>query len=955
VADRSITALNLDPRERRGNGGQQGDQNWSGPAHPCIMPLTHAMTRAKHVVVIGGGVAGLTVAHELGERGFRVTLFDRKAVPGGKARSVRVPCPPAAAALPGEHGFRFFPGFYRHVRETMCRIPLPGGGTVADRLVPVSEMMFALETHAPMRLPCRLPRSWSEGLHAARMSFGFLRGMGELGLTAQDLLHYAGKLWRFGTSCDERRLAEHEAMSWWKYVQADERSAAFRQLLVIGVTRNLVAAQAETANARTVGLVALQLLRDLFTPGRAADCILSGPTNDVWIDPWVAMMVERHQLDYRRAWELEGVTAEGGRVVGLKLREAGAPTGRVLRLAAEGHPAKSDLVADHFVLALPVEAVARLCQDNATLVEGAPALAAGVGALAGDVGWMNGVQFFLTEEVPLARGHINLLDSAWALTAISHTQFWSGHPIDAFGDGSVKTVLSVDISHFAGVGEDGLEAWDCSREALARETWRQLKRGLNRETELLRDEQLHPTHPFFVDDSLAERAGKQGSPFIPAPVRDRRAAARTQRGDDRPDLLTNAEPLLVNKTATWDRRPDATTALSNLFLAGDYLRTHTNLATMEAANESGRRAANAILAVEGKPADCAVLPLDEPFAGLRAKDRTRFARRQPWASPLRGIFYYLGAWGAAVSLRALFLLCLMSAGTVLFGLVATVGGVLLHRHFGTVWPALFHGACAAMSVGAGRMVPDACHLPVAPPSPAALSVFCFGLYALCFGLSLGTLPKTVLARLGFPSRQGPWMALVGAGPALVGLFYVMAALFEVRPFFWILVFARAAIFLFCMRLRYRQHQASALLSLAALPDLLGAFWTAWALAGSQARALGLILGISNVIVACALALFPTETRWRLGFERQAGTWLPLAAVLLACWGIYEIVAAVASWWALVWMAVLCRVVFGGVCLTASFAYGIRRGAVESPWRLKLAGLAFWGTAALLAQALLRGV
>jgi hypothetical protein len=57
----------------------------------------------------------------------------------------------------------------------------------------------------------------------------------------------------------------------------------------------------------------------------------------------------------------------------------------------------------------------------------------------------------------------------------------------------------------------------------------------------------------------------------------------------------------------------------------------------------------------------------------------------------------------------------------------------------------------------------------------------------------------------------------------------------------------------------------------------------------------------------------------------------------------------------VWMTVLCRVVFGGVCLTASFAYGIRRGAVESPWRLKLAGLAFWGTAALLAQALLRGV
>jgi len=111
----------------------------------------------KQVVVVGGGVAGLTVAHELGERGLSVTLFDSKAVPGGKARSVQVPCPPASLALPGEHGFRFFPGFYRHVRETMARIPVPGNRTVADNLVPVTEMMFALDDHAPLRLPCRSP------------------------------------------------------------------------------------------------------------------------------------------------------------------------------------------------------------------------------------------------------------------------------------------------------------------------------------------------------------------------------------------------------------------------------------------------------------------------------------------------------------------------------------------------------------------------------------------------------------------------------------------------------------------------------------------------------------------------------------------------------------------------------------------------------------------------------
>ncbi|NPD27197.1 FAD-dependent oxidoreductase [Corallococcus exiguus] len=39
------------------------------------------------VIVVGGGVAGLTVAHELVERGFEVQVFDTRTAWGGKARS----------------------------------------------------------------------------------------------------------------------------------------------------------------------------------------------------------------------------------------------------------------------------------------------------------------------------------------------------------------------------------------------------------------------------------------------------------------------------------------------------------------------------------------------------------------------------------------------------------------------------------------------------------------------------------------------------------------------------------------------------------------------------------------------------------------------------------------------------------------------------------------------------
>jgi uncharacterized protein with NAD-binding domain and iron-sulfur cluster len=49
-------------------------------------------------------------------------------------------------ALPGEHGFRFFPGCYQHVPDTMARIPLPGGGNVGDRhLINVEGAVVALD------------------------------------------------------------------------------------------------------------------------------------------------------------------------------------------------------------------------------------------------------------------------------------------------------------------------------------------------------------------------------------------------------------------------------------------------------------------------------------------------------------------------------------------------------------------------------------------------------------------------------------------------------------------------------------------------------------------------------------------------------------------------------------------------------------------------------------------
>jgi uncharacterized protein with NAD-binding domain and iron-sulfur cluster len=95
----------------------------------------------------------------------------------------------------------------------------------------------------------------------------------------------------------------------------------------------------------------------------------------------------------------------------------------------------------------------------------------------------------------------------------------------------------------------------------------------------------------------------------------------------------NLEPLLVNLVNTWQLRPDVFTRIPNLFLASDYVRTNTDLATMEGANEAARRAVNAILEVSGSCAcPCKIWELHEPeiFAPLRWHDSIRYQQGLPW-------------------------------------------------------------------------------------------------------------------------------------------------------------------------------------------------------------------------------------------------------------------------------------------------------------------------------------
>ncbi|EST18965.1 hypothetical protein M878_44420 [Streptomyces roseochromogenus subsp. oscitans DS 12.976] len=256
----------------------------AGTTVPALARELSAGAEAQSVAVFGAGVAGLTAAHELAKRGFRVTVYERRAL-GGKARSMDVPdsARGGRSPLPAEHGFRFIPGIYHNLPDTLRRIPFPGNPHgVRDNLVAPKEMMFARTGYEDLRLP--LP--WSgipqpltpDALR--RVLEGFFGTFGRL--PPREVAYFVGRLLTFLTSCDERRNDQWEATPWWAYTRAAQMSYEYQRLLAVGVTRNIVATKAEESSTRTVGSLLEAFIFNAL--GRGADGpldrILNAPTNE---------------------------------------------------------------------------------------------------------------------------------------------------------------------------------------------------------------------------------------------------------------------------------------------------------------------------------------------------------------------------------------------------------------------------------------------------------------------------------------------------------------------------------------------------------------------------------------------------------------------------------------------------------------------------------------------------
>jgi uncharacterized protein with NAD-binding domain and iron-sulfur cluster len=417
------------------------------------------------------------------------------------------------------------------------------------------------------------------------------------------------------SSSRKRQFSQWEQESWWSYIAAYRYSRPFRLAFATGLTRGFVATRAEKMSARTGATILTQLLYDiaptLLSRPEPADRVLESPTQEAWIKPWIAQLRKRGvrfntPVDGRKRVRRVEVTRL---VVAADRGKHGEP-----RIAGfeffDKRPSKPEIVSvdgfDHYVLAVAGTAAQRILANSPDVVRAdrnvpldlRPPDALGDGRkrtvpyLDGifdlDFGWMTGIVFHLPEEVIVPKGHLLCLESEWALTAIEQRQFWCPKP------GDWGSIVSVNVSDWFNASSTALPARFETLDSVADEVWKQL-------CDHIPEFREHGgERPYYVADTAITDPAAPVLSVVTARLPT--LIGETARTAALENLsLTNDDKLLINTIGSWDKRPTARTVFSNLTLAGDYVRTSTDFASMEAANEAAKRAVQAICKIDEVP------------------------------------------------------------------------------------------------------------------------------------------------------------------------------------------------------------------------------------------------------------------------------------------------------------------------------------------------------------------
>jgi monoamine oxidase len=353
------------------------------------------------VTVIGGGLAGMTAAFRLAQRGLRVQLVEAGPRLGGKAGANR------NAADFDEHGYHIFPTWYLNVWSIVDELG------IRDHFVECTDFRQLVAGRFPQ----------TRSLHNIGAIGSSWRNLtsGVMSLPEMSLFYYA-TLDLVSQHYRERAFLDQISMSGFirsRFYRTENVAREFQDLMLKGISVPSFMVSAMTMQ---------KVMRNWVRYPTPMYRILDGNLQQFFIEPF-AEQLRANSVKILLGRRLVQLEVDGTRVVGLTFQ--GAKGG------------STHLEPDWVVLAIPVEKLREVLDDG--LYKAAPSLF-GINHLRAAA--MAALDVYCNRRlVNLPRDHVNLIGSRFGLSFIDVSQTWSGY------DTTVLNVIASDFEELETVSD----------------------------------------------------------------------------------------------------------------------------------------------------------------------------------------------------------------------------------------------------------------------------------------------------------------------------------------------------------------------------------------------------------------------------------------------------------------------------------------------------------------------
>jgi phytoene dehydrogenase-like protein len=346
-----------------------------------------------NVVVIGGGLAGMTAARQIAKRGAKVTLLERTERLGGKAGS------DVKGGRNVEHGYHVFPKWYPNVRAILAE--------TRTQLVDFDRYHYLTAGKFPDFVTVRGPSDLASLVHNVR--HGILPWY-------QTVLFLGSTLDLISRSLSEKRLLDRISQigvmrdAWFM----TEEVAELNQENMLKASA-IPAYDMSAMTAKKIGGYWMRQASPFLS-------VLPGDLQKTFIEPYAALVTGgATPVDVRFRTEVTGLDVASGRIA-----------------AARFGPGPNDRIeADAFVLATPFEVARKLVDGQVFTLD--PSL--------GNMHWLEAQPMaslhvrFKRKIERIPREHVFFHGGDYGLSFIDVAQIWQNHP--------VPTELSFISSNFA--------------------------------------------------------------------------------------------------------------------------------------------------------------------------------------------------------------------------------------------------------------------------------------------------------------------------------------------------------------------------------------------------------------------------------------------------------------------------------------------------------------------------